>query len=92
MRYWDCLTLGDTGEQWKRAIVEFHSHALEGVHGWRDLKQLQDYRLVGSQHGTTRYSEQKAVADLAGSTAYSNADRIIHEQRIHEQRIHGHPH
>ena len=42
--------LHDLGEEWKGAVVELHSNALEGIHAGLDLNEVQSDGLVGSKH------------------------------------------
>jgi len=62
------------------AVVEFHGDALERLEGLLDggLDELEDDRLVFSEHLTTSNTEQKAVADLTGSTGDSYANGGLH--------------
>ena len=68
------------GEEAERAVLDFHHHALE--RGLRlvdgKLEQLQDHRLIATEHLTVGDSEQQAVADLTGSAGDRNADGAFH--------------
>ena len=57
----------DSGEQREGAIVQLHGDALERAQGGRDLEQLQDHRLVGTEQLPAGDAWEEAVADLAGS-------------------------
>jgi hypothetical protein len=71
----------DAGEQRERAVVELHAHTLECAERGRDLEQLEDDRLVGSEHLAARDPEQEAVADLAGRTRDGDANGRLVEAR-----------
>ena len=58
----------DAGEQRERAIVQLHGDALERAERGRDLEQLQDHRLVGTEELTAGDAWEEAIADLAGCT------------------------
>ena len=58
----------DAGEQREGAVVELHRGALGGLHGLRDLEQVQVDRRVGAEHLAGGDPEEQRVADLAGCT------------------------
>ncbi len=63
-------------EQREGAVVEFHRHALEGLHGLLDrgFDELEDDRLVGAEHRAGGDAEQEGVTDLAGGAGDGDAE------------------
>ena len=59
-------------------IIKLHDNALKGVHRRRDFEQLQNDRLVASQHIARSNPEQHGVTDLSGSTCDRNPNRFLH--------------
>jgi len=64
----------DAGEQGEGAVVELHGHALDGLHGIRDLEQGEDDGLVGAEHVAGGDAKEQRVADLAGGAGDGDAD------------------
>ena len=50
----------------KRAVVQFHHHALERRQGRLDFDEVQDDRLVRPEHRAGGDAEQEGITDLAG--------------------------
>ena len=69
-----------TGEQRERTVFKFHHHPFERTLalGVVSLKQREDDRLIGAEHGAGRDTEQKGVTDLAGGPGHSNTDGSFH--------------
>ncbi len=63
----------DRRQEREGAVLELHAHAAEGVDRLGDLEQLQDHRLVGSEHLPAGDAEEQGVADLAGRTGDGDA-------------------
>jgi hypothetical protein len=68
----------DVRQQRECAVFEFHGNALERIHCGSDIEKLENDRLVFSEHLATSNTEQKAVADLTGSTGDSYANGGLH--------------
>jgi len=60
-------------EQRKGTVTQLHSHSGEGFLSCRNIDQVQDNRLVGSEHITIGYPEQQRVADLSGGSGHGHA-------------------
>jgi hypothetical protein len=52
---------------------------LKSIHGRRDLKQLQNDRLVASEHIACRNPEQHGVTDLSGGTCDRYTNWLLHQ-------------
>jgi hypothetical protein len=63
-----------SGEQWERAVVEFHDDALASLLRLREIKHLENDRLVFAEHFAGSDAEQQAVADLTGCAGDCNAN------------------
>ncbi|MCY1382304.1 hypothetical protein D9M69_703150 [compost metagenome] len=63
-----------SSQQGECAIVDFHHYALERLLGLfvRNFEQLQNDRLVFSEHVAVSDAEQKRVADLTGGAGNGN--------------------
>ena len=63
-------------EQRKSAILQFHHDALERVLRLfvGNLQQLQNHRLIRTQHRATGNTEQQGVANLAGRAGYRHTN------------------
>jgi hypothetical protein len=72
------------GEKGEGAILELHHDALERGLGLvhRQLEQLEDHRLVPSQHLARSDAEQEAVADLASGAGDGDADGWFHRELL----------
>src|SRR5664280_932141 len=68
----------DPLEKRKRAVLEFHDHAVQRLQRRFDLQEMNDHRLVRAEHRAGSDAKQKGVADLAGSASNSNADGRFH--------------
>ena len=44
----------------------------------RDFEQMQDHRLVGTEHVAGRDTEQQGITDLAGGAGNGNTDGSFH--------------
>ena len=68
-------------QQRKGAVVQFHSHTFQGLHGFfeRNFNELKDDLLIGSKHRARSNARKKGVRNLAGSTGNSNANGWFHE-------------
>ena len=60
-----------------RAVFELHHHAPKRGQGRRDLEELEDDRLVGSQHLPRRDAEEEGVGDLAGRPGHRHPHRRL---------------
>ena len=67
----------DAVQQREGTIVKLHGHAAKSLHALRQVQQLKDHRLIGSEHGATGDAEHKTIADLAGSAGDGNANRCF---------------
>ena len=86
--------LDDALEQREGAVIELHCDALEGLEGLLDgrLDQLEDDRLVGSEHRAGCDAEEEGVTDLAGGAGDCYADGSLHgeeEKRLTTKRAGG---
>jgi hypothetical protein len=61
------------GERREGAVGELHHHALDGLHGRRDVDELQDDGLVFAEHLAGRDPEQESVANLTGRAGDGDA-------------------
>ena len=63
----------------KRAIVEFHAHAVQGGHGFfvGNFDEVQDDRLVRAERRAGGDAEQEGITDLAGGAGDSNANGVL---------------
>src|ERR1035441_4725714 len=68
----------DAFEQRKAAVLQLHGQALERRHGRFDFNQVQDQRLMRSEHCARGDAEQEGIADLAGRAGNSNTNGSIH--------------
>ncbi len=66
-------------KQWECTVIKLHDNALKGAHRRRDFEQLQNDRLVASQHIARSNPEQHGVTDLSGRTCDRNPHRFLHE-------------
>jgi len=69
---------GDPLEKRKRAILEFHYHAVQSAEGRRDFDQLQLHGLARAKHGARGDSKQKGISDLAGGAGHGNFNGVVH--------------
>lgn len=81
--------LGVVGEnhflkQRKRAVVEFHGHAFEGLHGFFDgnLEELENDGLVGTEHRARGDAWEEGVGDLTGGPGDGYANGCFHRVGI----------
>jgi hypothetical protein len=65
------------GQQREGAVVQFHHHALQGLQRRGNFQQLQDHRLIGTQHAAGSDAESHGVADVASSAGDDNANGLI---------------
>ena len=70
----------DAREQRKRAVIEFHDHAVEGRKGRRNLEQLKNDGLIRTQHVARGDAEGQGVSNVSCSTG----DRYVNG-RLHNQ-------
>ena len=63
-----------------RAVVDLHHHAPEGGQRGRDLEELEDDRLVRSQHLPRGDPKEKRVRDLTGRAGHRDPDRRLHDR------------
>ena len=64
----------DAFKRRKGAVVEFHDHAIERGQGGFDFKQVQNDRLVRTEHGAGSDAEKERVTDLSGGAGDSDAN------------------
>ena len=66
----------DPLQQRKRAVVELHGHPLEGLHHFfhRHFQEMEDHRLVGTEHRAGGDAGKKGVSNLAGGAGHGNFD------------------
>ncbi len=64
----------DPGKRAECAVVQLHTHAVQGAERWRNFKELQDNRLVFAEHLARRNAEGELIADLAGSARDGDAN------------------
>jgi hypothetical protein len=62
------------GERTEGAIVKFHHHAVQRGKRLRNLEQLQNHRLVVTEHLSGGDAKRKLVTDLTGGTGDRDAD------------------
>ncbi len=65
--------------QRKRAVVEFHDHAVECPERGRDFEKLQYHRLIGAEHFAGRDAKDQCVADLTGGAGDGDPNGWFHE-------------
>src|SRR5688572_29081840 len=58
-------------------VLELEDHALQLLHGGRDLEELQDQRAI-AEAGAVREHPQQRVGDVAGGAGHGDADRCGH--------------
>src|SRR6056297_633398 len=68
----------DLGQHRECRVVELHCHALERVDGRRNFDQLQDHRLVGSEHVAGGNPEAELISDLTGGAGDGDANGLVH--------------
>ena len=73
-------SLDNALEQREGAVIELHRDAFEGLQGFLDrgLDQLQNDRLVGTEHRPGGDTEEEGVTDLAGGSGDSDANGGFH--------------
>jgi len=58
--------------------LKLHDDTLKRTHGWRNLEQLKDDRLIAAKTVAGCDPEKKCIADISGSAGDRNADWIPH--------------
>src|SRR5262249_49392569 len=77
----------DAFEQREGAIVEFHHDALERGERGFDFNQVQDDRLIGSEHGSRSDAKEKRVSDLPGGARDCDTNWCgVHKDRFSCER------
>jgi hypothetical protein len=68
-----------SSQQRKGAVVELHHDAFECLLSFLIgyFQQLQDNRLVFTQHFTSRDTKQQGITDLASGSGDGNSDRLF---------------
>src|SRR5690554_6669373 len=68
----------DILHQREGAVVDFHDDTVERIHGLGNFEQLQNDRLIRTQHVTCCDTENERVADLAGTAGDGNTYGVFH--------------
>jgi hypothetical protein len=50
----------------ERAVIQLHHYAAQGTQRRRNLKQMQDNRLIWTQHRARGNAKKKSISDLTG--------------------------
>ena len=69
---------GDKGKEREGNMVEIDGKAKEKINGRWELEEMENHRLVGSQHRSGGDAEEEAVADLAGGSGDRHTDWFFH--------------
>src|SRR5699024_10906182 len=68
----------DVGQQWERAVIQFHRGALRRLDRLRDLEQAQFHRDLGAEKLAGGDAEKQCVSDLAGRAGDRYVDWVNH--------------
>mgnify|MGYP000900461127 FL=1 len=71
------VSRNDSLQQWERAVTELHSHSSKGFLSCGNINEVQNDRLIGSEHITIGDSEEQGVADLPGSSGDGHAHGLL---------------